>query len=264
MSGIITTEYIREKYLRRLPTAFCPGCGDGQILGALIRAIEQLNIPKNEIVTVSGIGCSAWIPSPYLRIDSLHTTHGRPIAFATGVKAANPKLKVIVVTGDGDAVGIGGNHLLHAARTNIGLTVIMVNNAVYAMTGGQVAPTTPHEAKTSTTPYGNPAFNLNVSEVVAAAGASYVARWTTWHINRLIESIKKAMNKKGFSFIEVISQCPTYGGRLLNMDHIEMLHYFRDNFRENADGMFRIGEFVDVEKPELTDELEKLIMKVKS
>lgn len=260
---MITTKYIKENYVRRLPSAFCPGCGDGQILNAIIRALDHLKIDRKEVAAVSGIGCSAWIPSPYLRVDSLHTTHGRPIAFATGLKVANPRLKVIVVSGDGDATGIGGNHLLHAARSNIGITVIMVNNGLYAMTGGQVAPTTPHQAKTSTTPYGNPAFSLDVSRVVAAAGASYVARWTTWHMNQLIRSIEKAIMKKGFSFIEVLSQCPTYEGRMLNMDHIQMLEWFRKNFREDADGIYRIGEFVDIEKPELTEELEKMIERVR-
>lgn len=260
---MITAGYIKKEYIRRLPSAFCPGCGDGQILNAIARAIDHLKIPRNEIAAVSGIGCSAWIPSPYLRVDSLHTTHGRPVAFATGLKVANPNLKVFVVSGDGDCTGIGGNHLLHAARSNIGITVIMVNNGVYAMTGGQVAPTTEHEYKTVTTPYGNPAFALNVSEVVAAAGASYVARWTTWHMNQLIRSIEKALTKKGFAFIEVLSQCPTYEGRILNMDHIEMLHWFRDRFKTDEKGVFRIGEFVDIEKPELTDELQKIIDRVR-
>ncbi|MEM1857479.1 MAG: thiamine pyrophosphate-dependent enzyme, partial [Thermoplasmata archaeon] len=167
------------------------------------------------------------------------------------------------VTGDGDATGIGGNHLLHAARSNVGITVIMVNNGLYAMTGGQVAPTTPHNAKTSTTPYGNPTFSLDVSRVVAAAGASYVARWTTWHMHQLMKSIEKGLMKKGFSFIEVLSQCPTYEGRMLNMDHIQMLDWFKKNFREDADGIYKIGEFVDIEKPELTEELEDMIRKVK-
>ena len=190
---MITATYVRENYVRKLPSAFCPGCGDGQIVNAIARAIDHLRLPRNEVAAVSGIGCSAWIPSPYLRIDSLHTTHGRSIAFATGLKVANPKLKVLVVSGDGDCTGIGGNHLLHAARTNVDLTVIMVNNGVYATTGGQVAPTTEHNMKTVTTPYGNPAFPLNVSEVVAAAGASYVARWTTWNMAQLIKSIEKGL-----------------------------------------------------------------------
>ncbi len=256
---MITANYIKKNYIRSLPTAFCPGCGNGQILNAITRAIDELKIPKNEIVAVSGIGCSAWITSPYLRVDSLHTTHGRPIAFATGIKVANPKLKVIVVSGDGDCTAIGGNHLIHAARSNVGITVIMVNNGIYAMTGGQVAPTTEHDYKTVTTPYGNPSFAFNASEIVKAAGASYVARWTTWHLPNLINSIKKAMNKKGFSFIEVLSPCPTYEGRVLGMDHIEMLHWYREKFSTNAEGFYRIGEFVDIEKPELSEEIERIV-----
>lgn len=256
---MITASYVRENYVRRLPSAFCPGCGDGQVVNAMARAIDHLGIPRKEVAAVSGIGCSAWIPSPYLRIDSLHTTHGRAVAFAVGLKVANPGLKVLVVSGDGDCTGIGGNHLLHAARTNIDLTVIMVNNGVYATTGGQVAPTTAHEMTTPTTPYGNPTFPMNVTDVVAAAGASYVARWTTWHLPQLIRSIERAITKRGFSFIEVLSQCPTYEGRMLGMDHLEMLHMFREKFGTNEKGAFRIGEFVDVEKPELTRELEKLI-----
>lgn len=260
---MITASYIRENYVRRLPSAFCPGCGDGQIVNAIARAIDHMGLSKKEIAAVSGIGCSAWIPSPYLRVDSLHTTHGRAVPFAVGLKVANPKLKVLVVSGDGDCAGIGGNHLLHAARTNVDLTVLMVNNGVYATTGGQAAPTTEHNMKTITTPYGNPTFPLNVSEVVAAAGASYVARWTTWHLTQLTKSIEKALTKRGFSFIEVLSQCPTYEGRMIGMDHLEMLHMFREKFTPSANGSFKIGEFVDVDKPELTDELDKIIERVR-
>lgn len=260
---MITSQELREKYIRRFPSAFCPGCGDGQILNAIVRAIDHSKIDKNQIVAVSGIGCSAWIPSPYLKTDTFHTHHGRAIAFATGVKIANPALKVIVVAGDGDCVGIGGNHLIHAARSNIAMTVIMVNNGIYAMTGGQVAPTTEHGTKTITTPYGNPGYSFNVSELVKAAGATYVARWTTWHLPQLIKSIEKAMLKKGFSFIEVLSQCPTYEGKILGMDHIEMLHMFKEKARADAEGVFKIGEFVDIERPELTDEMEKMIKQVK-
>jgi 2-oxoglutarate ferredoxin oxidoreductase subunit beta len=260
---MITASHIRENYVRRLPSAFCPGCGDGQIVNAIARAIDHMKIPRKDVAAVSGIGCSAWIPSPYLRVDSLHTTHGRAVAFAVGLKVANPRLKVLVVSGDGDCTGIGGNHLIHAARNNIDITVIMANNGVYATTGGQVAPTTDHSLKTVTTPYGNPSFPLNVTDVVAAAGATYVARWTTWHMPQLIRSIEKGMTKKGFSFIEVLSQCPTYEGRMIGMDHIEMMHMFREKFKTTESGKFRIGEFVDIEKPELNTELEKIIERVR-
>lgn len=260
---MITASHIRENYVRRLPSAFCPGCGDGQIVNAIARAIDHMQLPRKEVAAVSGIGCSAWIPSPYLRVDTLHTTHGRAVPFAVGLKSANPRLKVLVVSGDGDCAGIGGNHLIHAARSNIDLTVLMVNNGIYGMTGGQVAPTTEHNTRTSTTMYGNPSFPMNVSGVVAAAGASYVARWTTWHMPQLIRSIEKAMTKKGFSFIEIMSQCPTYEGKVLGMDHLEILHMFRDEFKTTAEGHFKIGEFVDTEREEFTDELGKIIERAK-
>jgi len=207
----------RDKYIRSQPSAFCPGCGGGIILNCFLRAIDDLGLDQDKILAVSGIGCSAWIPSPNLKTDTLHTTHGRAIAFATGAKAFNPELTTVVFTGDGDGAGIGGNHLIHAARRNIDLKVILVNNMSYAMTGGQIAPTTLHGEKTVTSPYGNPEFPLDITRLVRAAGATYVAKWSTYHVIELTNAIKEALQHKGFSFIEVLSQCPTQQRRIFDL-----------------------------------------------
>jgi 2-oxoglutarate ferredoxin oxidoreductase subunit beta len=207
------------KYLRQeiLPTTFCAGCGCGTVLNSFVHAIEELGINPREMVFVTGIGCSSWIPSPYFKGDTLHTTHGRPLAFATGVKVMRPELKVIVIAGDGDIAGIGGNHLIHAARRNIDISVFMVNNWNYGMTGGQVSPTTPFGVPTTTTPYSNAEHPLQAAELVAAAGARYVSRWTTYHVFPLLKSIQEALRVNGFSFVEIISQCPVSYGKLVNM-----------------------------------------------
>ena len=210
-------KYYRDRYVRRQPSAFCPGCGGGIILNCFVRAIDDLGLDKDKILAVSGIGCSAWIPSPNFNGDTLHTTHGRAIAFATGARTFNPELTTVVFVGDGDGAGIGGNHLIHAARRNIDLTVILVNNMSYAMTGGQIAPTTLHGETTVTSPYGNPESPFDITELVRAAGASYVAKWSTYHVIELTRSIKEAITHKGFSFIEVLSQCPTQQRRIFNL-----------------------------------------------
>ncbi len=209
--------YYRDKYVRSQPSAFCPGCGGGIILNTFLRAIDDLEIDQDKILAVSGIGCAAWIPSPNFNGDTLHTTHGRAIAFATGAKAYNPDLTTVVFVGDGDGAGIGGNHLIHAARRNINLKVILVNNMSYAMTGGQIAPTTLHGETTVTSPYGNPEFPFDITQLVKAAGASYVAKWSTHHVIQLENAIKEALNHKGFAFIEVLSQCPTQQKRIFNL-----------------------------------------------
>ena len=209
--------YYRDRYVRSQPSAFCPGCGGGIILNCFVRALDDLGIDKDRVLAVSGIGCSAWIPSPNFKGDTLHTTHGRAIAFATGAKAFNPDLVTVVFTGDGDGAGIGGNHLIHAARRNIDLKVILVNNMSYAMTGGQIAPTTLHGETTVTSPYGNPEFPLDITQLVRAAGATYVAKWSTYHVVELTNAIKEALTHKGFSFIEVLSQCPTQQRRIFNL-----------------------------------------------
>ena len=196
-----------------LPTPFCPGCGHGILLGAILRAVDQSPWPLERYLFVSGIGCAGWIPSPHIAADTLHVTHGRPIPFATGAKLANPELKVVVVGGDGDLASIGGNHLIHAARRNVELTVICANNETYGMTGGQVTPTTPLGARTATTPQGNPERPFDLARLVVAAGASYVARYSVWHTRLLIRSIRRALAHPGLAFIEVLSPCPTQAGR---------------------------------------------------
>ena len=206
--------YYREKYIRHQPLSFCPGCGNGIVLNCFARAVDNLGLNQDKILCVSGIGCSAWIPNPHFNSDTLHTTHGRALAFATGAKVFNNELTTVVFTGDGDGAGIGGNHLIHAARRNIGIVTILVNNLNYAMTGGQIAPTTFHGARTSTSPYGNPENPFDLCKLVAAAGATYVARWTAYHVLELTRSMEEALVLKGFSFIEVFSPCPTRQRRL--------------------------------------------------
>ena len=250
-----------SKYLRAamMPHIWCTGCGNGIILNAFVHALDELQINLDKLVVVSGIGCIGRAAG-YTNVDSFHTTHGRPIAFATGVKLANPELEVVVISGDGDLFAIGGNHFIHAARRNIGIKVICANNFNYGMTGGQVGPTTPLDALTTTTPYGNIEHPFNLVHLAAAAGATYVARWTTLHVRMLTTSIKKLLQKKGFSFIEVISPCPEIYGRYNKMrTGLEMMEWFRKasviaNFSDPAKAEITpekiiVGEFVDIEKP---------------
>ncbi len=206
---------IAEKYLRKdsLPFLWCPGCANGTILAAALRAIDQLAI-IDDMALIGGIGCSGWIPV-YVKTDVFHVLHGRTMAFATGLKMSNPKRKIVIFTGDGDCLGIGGNHFIHAARRNLDMTVLMVNNQIYGMTGGQVAPTTPLAAKTKTSFFGNPEDPFDSCNLAKAAGATYVARWTAAHPAALSKSIAEAISHEGFSFIEVIAQCPTQAGRLM-------------------------------------------------
>ena len=209
-------------------TTFCPGCGDGIVIQAILRAIDGLDMELDDFVFVSGIGCAAWIPSPFFNADVLHTTHGRPIAFAFGIKMGLPEKKVMVVSGDGDLVAIGGNHLIQNARRNVEMVVLCINNGIYGMTGGQAAPTTPMGIKTTTTPYGTVENTFNISKLVMAAGASFVACWTTAHPRQLTSSIKKAIQKKGFAFIEVFSQCPIQFGRKTGMGSaVQMLEDYK-------------------------------------
>jgi len=212
-----------EKYLRPgiKSTPFCPGCGHGIIMNAILRAIDELKMDMNKMLFVSGIGCAAWIPSPHFNGDTLHTLHGRALAFATGAKLYNPNLCVMVVSGDGDLSSIGGNHLIHAARRDIDLKVICANNMIYGMTGGQAASTTPKGSKSSTTEEGNPYPPFDLCKLVAAAGATYVARYSVTQPVSLIRSIKKALLHMGFSFIEVLSPCPTQFGRRNRLDRPE-------------------------------------------
>jgi len=268
--------HIWDKYLRtdRLPHIWCPGCGIGSVLSAFLQAVEKANIDPKKLVVVSGIGCTGRVAG-YIKVDSFHTTHGRPIPFAMGLKLARPDLHVVVFSGDGDLVTIGGNHLIHAARRNVDILVICVNNFNYGMTGGQVGATTPEGAYTTTTPYGNPERPFNLPYLLAAAGAVYVARWTSLHVRRLAWSITEAFQKKGFRFIEVLSPCPTaYGRRNRMPDALEMLKFFRDNceIRDFADPKevdivpgkkIILGKFVDIaeEKKTFEEKIYELINK---
>ncbi|HDI02012.1 MAG TPA: 2-oxoacid:ferredoxin oxidoreductase subunit beta [Ignisphaera sp.] len=207
-------EHPSLKYVRRevLPTAFCPGCYNGIVMNALFKAFEELGIyDLKNFVFVSGIGCSSWIPSPYIKADSIHTLHGRAIAVATGVKLAKPHLEVVVIAGDGDIASIGGNHLLHAARRNMDLIVVMISNLVYGMTRGQQAPTTPIGMRTATTPYGNPEPPIDMARLLVNTNANYVAKWCVSNFVQLKESFKEAIEmKRGFRFVEVYAPCITY------------------------------------------------------
>ncbi|RKX72648.1 2-oxoacid:ferredoxin oxidoreductase subunit beta [candidate division TA06 bacterium] len=248
---------IKLKYLRtdKLPHIWCPGCGHGIILGAIVKSFDKIGWKKDDIVVVSGIGCSGRTPG-YIDTNTLHTTHGRALAFATGIKMAKPNLHIVVIMGDGDASAIGGNHLIHAARRNIDLTAIVFNNKIYGMTGGQYSPTTPQKAKASTAPYGNIEPNFDLVKLVKGAGATYVARATAYHIALLEKCICNGLAHKGFSFIDVLTTCPTQYGRLNKMKSPEgNLLMIKNNtiLRSKAEGMtdeeignrIIIGEFVN-------------------
>jgi len=249
-----------SKYLRSamMPHIWCSGCGNGIILNCFVQTIDELQIDLDKLVVVSGIGCIGRTAG-YTNTNSFHTTHGRPIAFATGVKLANPELEVVTISGDGDLFAIGGNHFIHAARRNIGVKVICANNFNYGMTGGQQGPTTPLEALTTTTPYGNIEHPFNLVHLAAASGAIYVARWTTLHVRRLTQSIKRMLQKEGFCFIEVISPCPEIFGRYNKMKTgLEMMEWFRkasavENFSDPSKAEITpekivVGEFTNIEK----------------
>jgi len=264
--------YLREEVL---PTAFCPGCGCGIVLNCYAHAVDELQLDPNDIIAVTGIGCSSWIPSPYFLGDTLHTTHGRPIPFATGVKVTRPEKTVVVIAGDGDLIGIGGNHLIHAARRNIDIKVFLVNNLIYGMTGGQLAPTTPAGVSTTTSPYGNVEPPFEIAELVVAAGASYVARWTTYHVFPLMESMQKALTKKGFAFIEIRSQCPvSYGRRVGKRSGREtLLEYKETSVRieeaskmspDELKGKIIIGKLIERDKEEFTENLRRLNIKIRN
>ncbi len=247
----------------RIPHIWCPGCGVGTVFSACLTAIQETGIDYRKFSMVSGIGCSGR-GAGYVRLDSFHTTHGRAIPFATGIKMANPELNVIVFSGDGDLFAIGGNHFIHAARRNMDLTVICINNFIYGMTGGQVAATTPHMARSSTTPYGNPDSPFNLPLLAYASGATYVARWTMIHSRDLTDSFVEAINHRGFSFIEVLSPCPINYTRRNKIKTMDLLKKFQNNtiIKNNADlaeldvdfekGVV-LGKFVDIDKPTPND-----------
>ena len=264
-------------YMRidHLPQIWCPGCGNGVIMRDVAVAIDELihdeedPINREDIVIVSGIGCSSRAAG-YLDFNSIHTTHGRAIAFASGIKMANPKLHVIVLTGDGDCSAIGGNHLIHAARRNLGLTVICFNNDIYGMTGGQYSPTTPNGDRATTAPYGNVDRPFDIANLASGAGASFSARGDVYHARETIDIIKKAILHKGFSLVDVYSICPTYYGRKNKKgDAVEMLKWQKDNLvptaryysmseEERADKKL-IGILSFNDYPEYTEEYAKVI-----
>lgn len=219
-------------YLRptkKFPNVWCSGCGIGIVMSALIRAIDHLGLEKDEVALISGIGCTGRMPV-YLDFNTMHTTHGRALAFATGLKLAKPNMEVIVIMGDGDALAIGGNHFLHAARRNMDLTAIVINNSIYGMTGGQYSPTTPLDMRATTAPYGNVEPPIPVCELAQAAGASYIARGTVYHAVELDRYIEQAILKKGFSLVEVVSYCHTTYGRINRLGTaVEMMRTIKDN-----------------------------------
>jgi 2-oxoglutarate ferredoxin oxidoreductase subunit beta len=256
-------DYIRERFF---PHMWCPGCGHGIVLSGLIRAVESLGMSKNEIVMASGIGCSSRI-SGYVDFHTLHTLHGRALAFATGVKLSRPELNLIVPMGDGDALAIGGNHFIHAARRNIDMTAIVMNNRIYGMTGGQYSPLSGYGILATTAPYTNIDQGFDVVELAKAAGATFVARTTTYHVQQLTGILKEAILHEGFSVVEVLSQCPTYFGRKNRMGGaVEMMEYFKTqttpigskNKLENPDLIER-GIFVQKDVPEYCSEYDKII-----
>jgi 2-oxoglutarate ferredoxin oxidoreductase subunit beta len=259
-------EYLRHD--KKFPHVWCPGCGNGIILGALIRAIDRLGLEKDEIVLASGIGCSGRLPV-YADFNTLHTTHGRCLTFATGVKLANPALNVITVMGDGDATAIGGNHFIHAARRNLDLTAIIINNQIYGMTGGQFSPTTPYGSHASTARYGHIEHAFSISELAVTAGASFVARATVYHAILIEDIIRKSIENGGFGVVEVISNCHTQYGRWNNMANpVAMLQWMKEHAvtvekaskmsPEELHGKFTVGVLADVKKPVYTEEYEKI------
>jgi 2-oxoglutarate ferredoxin oxidoreductase subunit beta len=264
------------KFLRgyALPHGFCPGCGCGQILNYFIYAIDELKLDIDNMALVTGVGCSSRIPV-YIDAYVIHGVHGRTFPIATGIKLANPEVNVVVFTGDGDCAAIGGNHFVQAARRNLDVTTILVNNGIYGMTGGQVAPTTLSDAITSTTPWGNVEHPFDLCRLAEAAGATYVSRWTTAHPKSSIKAIKKGIQHKGFSFIEMVSQCPTYFGRyVLGFREPEQsLNWLRENSvpKEKADkmspeelrGKIVVGEFVEKREPTLIEKYLEMEKKVR-
>lgn len=260
-----------DKYFRaeRLPHIWCPGCGHGVIMHSIVKAIDSMSWNKDDVVIVSGIGCSSRAPG-YMDFNTLHTTHGRALAFATGIKLANPKLQIVVVTGDGDAAAIGGNHLIHAARRNIDLTVIVFNNNVYGMTGGQFSPTTPFSDKGTTAPYGSIDPPFDIASLAVSAGATYCARTTCYHVPTMDKYLKEAMNHRGFSLVEAISICPTYYGRKNKKGSaVQMMMHLKESFvdfkkaesmsDEDLIGKKTMGKYDIPQRPEYTDLYQEII-----
>ena len=259
-----------EQYLRvdHLPHIWCPGCGHGIIFKALLRAIDSLRLEKDDVMLVSGIGCASRLPG-YADFNTLHTTHGRALPFAIGAKVINPKMNVIITAGDGDAVAIGGNHFIHTCRRNVDMTLIIFNNSIYGMTGGQVSPTTPFGANASTTPYGNLSYHLDFLKLAEGAEATYIARASTYHVKLLEKVIRDAIAHKGFSVVEVLEDCPTaYGRRNKFRSAVDMMRVWKDKCvmldayrqlsEEERAGKIPIGVFREVQRAEFVDELHRV------
>lgn len=265
-----------EKYLRpsAFPHIWCPGCGNGIVLASIVRAIDKLGLDQEKTIIVSGIGCSSRA-SGYMNFNTVHTAHGRALTFATGIKLAKPELNVLVITGDGDATAIGGNHFIHAARRNIDITTIIFNNNIYGMTGGQSSPLTPLASRSTTAPFGHIERSFDVGALAIAAGATYVARATAFHANMLTDLVVKGIENKGFSVIDAITQCPVSYGRKNKMGTAaKMLEWQKERAvtvqaaaklsPEQLKDKFVIGELHRSEAPEYTAEYDKLIAHVQA
>lgn len=270
MASKLIDKYMREEHL---PHIWCPGCGHGILMRDVAQAIDNLGIDQEKVCLVSGIGCASRAAG-YMDFQTMHTTHGRAIAFATGVKMARPDLEVIVIAGDGDCAAIGGNHLIHAARRNIGITVIVFNNDIYGMTGGQYSPTTPTGEFGTTAPYGNIDRPFDIAVLAAGAGASYVAKGSAFHAAQTIKLIENGIKHKGFSLIDCAGVCATYYGRKNKKGSaVDMMKYQRDNMvtweqykqltREEQKGKVVLGKLVEEDYPEFTDEYQKIIDRFK-
>ena len=268
---------VHEQYLRhskKFPNVWCAGCGNGIVLGAIIRAIDDMQIDKNEVAMISGIGCSGRLPV-YVDLNTMHTTHGRALAFATGLKMVRPWMKILVVMGDGDALAIGGNHFIHAARRNVGLTAIVINNQVYGMTGGQYSPTTPAGAFATTAPYGHIEQPFPITELARAAGAAYVARSTVYHVRELQSFVARAVSKNGFSVVEAVSYCHTTFGRQNKLGRAtDMMRYIQDNSitleeaaqmpEQESQAKIVRGVLVDRDIPEYTQWYDQVIARAQA
>jgi 2-oxoglutarate ferredoxin oxidoreductase subunit beta len=267
-------EFLRHH--KKFPHLWCAGCGIGIAMGSILRSVRKLELNQDDVAVISGIGCTGRMPV-YMDFNTMHTTHGRALAFATGLKLARPDMEIIVVMGDGDALAIGGNHFIHAARRNIDLTAIVVNNNIYGMTGGQSSPTTPLGAYSATAPYGHIEQPFPICDLAVAAGASFVARGTVYHVTQLDRLIEQAIVKRGFAVVEAVSYCHTTYGRANNLKSpIQMMQLLKDNSitlqaakkadeeagEEGPGGKIVRGVLHDVEKPEFTELYDQLIEQV--
>jgi len=265
------TAYAYLRQSKKFPNIWCSGCGIGIVMGALIRTVDRMDLDKDDVAVVSGIGCTGRMPV-YLDFNTMHTTHGRALAFATGLKIAQPRLHIFVIMGDGDALAIGGNHFIHAARRNIDLTAIIVDNSTYGMTGGQYSPTTPLDSRATTAPYGNVEPPFPICELAIAAGASFVARTTVYHAIEMDRMFEQAISKKGFSLVEVVSYCHTTFGRINRLGSaVDMMRTLKDNSisqtaaqklnPEERAGKIVRGILCDVERPDYLTRYEKVIQR---